>query len=389
MTFRARIVDTEALREITPLALRAYAEAQGWRRVELFGDHSTVYSHDATPEAIIPATAVIADYAQVVSEIIALFARAEERDELQVYSDLSTADQDVIRVQAPEADDSGSLQLEAGVDVVVRARDLLFSAACSASEPRATYRAGRVREAANYMDRVRLGQTERGSYVVTLLSPVPPALELPRQPSLWPELSDEPFERRVTRRLMQGLGAARDAIEQTTREQGFPAFENAVFRGVSANLCEATATLIERGSGLDVSVTWAYTRSTPEKRRRLVFFPSDARVLKEAARLFRDREPRSDESLEGYIIKLAREEDEPDGRATLRTLVENRQVSVRIDLERELYEQAAEAHKNQLAVAIKGDLTREGQRWRLKNPREFSVVQADDDVEDSPAVTNA
>jgi hypothetical protein len=33
MTFQAHIIDAEALREIAPVALRAYAEAQGWQRV--------------------------------------------------------------------------------------------------------------------------------------------------------------------------------------------------------------------------------------------------------------------------------------------------------------------------------------------------------------------
>jgi hypothetical protein len=94
MSFRAHIIDATALREITPMGLRAYAEAQGWRRVEDFGEHSTVYGLANAPEAIIPATAAIADYAQVISDIIALFARVEDRDELQIYRDLLTADQE-------------------------------------------------------------------------------------------------------------------------------------------------------------------------------------------------------------------------------------------------------------------------------------------------------
>jgi hypothetical protein len=383
MSFRAHIIDATALREITPMGLRAYAEAQGWRRVEDFGEHSTVYGLANAPEAIIPATAAIADYAQVISDIIALFARVEDRDELQIYRDLLTADQDVIRVSAPAADDDGSVQLEAGVQLVSRAYDLLLSAACSASEPRPTYRAGSVREAAEYMNRVRLGQSERGSFTLTLLSPVPPALDPPQQGSFWPEMSEEPFERRVTRRLMQGLRAAREAIEKANRGQGFSAFENAVTQGISANLCEAAANLIQRGAGLEVSVTWAYTRSTPVKRQEQRFLPQDGEVLREAASQFRAREPQSDETLEGYIIKLSRPEDEPSGWATLRTLFANRQVSVRIDLEKDLYEKAVEANKNQSAVSLKGDLVREGRRWLLKYPREFFFLQTEEDKDDS------
>jgi hypothetical protein len=177
------------------------------------------------------------------------------------------------------------------------------------------------------------------------------------------------------------LEAARDAVEKSNQGEGFPKFETAVQRGVSANLCEAAASLIERGNGLDISVTWAYTRLTPEKRRRVIFASPDAGILREAARLFRNREPRSDETLEGYIIRLARDEDEQEGFATLRTLIEARQSSVRIALPKQLYEQAAEAHKKQIAISIKGDLVREGQRWRLDNARELAILPAEDEGE--------
>ena len=131
-----------------------------------------------------------------------------------MYRDLATSDRDVIRVGAPEAEDDGSVHIEAGVELVVHARDLVLSAACSAWDPRPTYRAGKVRRADEYMNRVRMGQTEQGSFVVTLLAPVPPAIE---QTQLWPSESEEPYERLVTRRLAGGLDAAAAAIEKYNR----------------------------------------------------------------------------------------------------------------------------------------------------------------------------
>ncbi len=68
------------------------------------------------------------------------------------------------------------------------------------------------KEASDYMQRVRLGQTEHGSFVVTLLAPVPPLLQIPLDPA-WTPLDDEPFDRRVTRRLMDALDACRAALE--------------------------------------------------------------------------------------------------------------------------------------------------------------------------------
>lgn len=383
MTVRARIIDSEALTAVSPVALRAYAVAEGWRRVESFGEHSDVYLHSSGgPEVIVPGTVALGDYPNVVAAIVSLFAKTEGRDELQVFRDLAVADRDVVRVRAPHADDDGSIAIEAGVELVVHARDLLLSAACSAWQPRPAYRAGKVKKAEDYMERVRLGQTEQGSFVVTLLSPVPPALEAPLQPSLWPLEDDEPYERLVTRRFVDGLSAARSAVESSNRGASFEVFEEAVMRGVSANLCEAAAQLIESGDGLDVSVTWARTRATPVPRRGVTFARSDGEVLREAARLFHERQPRPDERLEGYIIKLGREETAFDGRVTFRAFVEGRITSIQVDFPQQLYEQALEAHRNKRIITVTGNLERQGKRWRLKEPRDLQVGVDEDSSDD-------
>jgi hypothetical protein len=210
---RVRIDDQRALRGVTPAALAGYVRAEGWSRVRKFGDHSDVYARADAPEVILPATEALGDYPQAVAALISALAKHEERDELQVYRDLTVADRDVIRVRAPDADDDGSVEIDVGVEIVHHARDLLLSAACSAYDPRPSYRAGSIKEATEYMSRVRLGQTEQGSFVVALLAPVPPELTT-NQPMLWPDLEDEPFDRLVTRRLVSGLLAARSAAEE-------------------------------------------------------------------------------------------------------------------------------------------------------------------------------
>ncbi len=376
----ARITDAEALRAITPAALRAYVVAEGWQRVGTFGSHSDVYVRDDHPELILPGTNSLGDYASVIGSVISLVAGAESRDELQVFRDLSVADRDVIRVRAPAADDDGSIRIEEGVELVVHARDLLLSSACSAWDPRPAYRAGKVRKAEQYIERVRLGQTEQGSFVITLLAPVPPALDQPDQPTLWPMEEEEPYERLVTRKFTEGLAAARVAVEATNRGASFDVFERSVPRGVSANLCDAVSRLIRVGDGLDISVTWARTRRTPEARREISFSPADADVLKEAARLFHEKQPRPDERLEGFIVRLGRDETEFDGRVTIRAFVDDRMASVHVDFPHQMYEQALDAHRNKRLVTVVGTLERQGQRWWLRAPSELRVGLEDEEA---------
>jgi len=116
----------------------------------------------------------------------------------------------------------------------------------------------------------------------------------------------------VTRRLISALEASRNAAELAL--SGHPrAFERAVAQGVSAILCEAVADPIDQSSGIDIGVTWARTRPTPEAQRRIVFSGNDAQILKEAARTFRLRQRKPDVTLFGTVYKLKRDPERGRG----------------------------------------------------------------------------
>jgi hypothetical protein len=288
---KAHILDAESLCAISPAAIAAFARSEGWIKLEGYGAHADVYAGDGHPEIIVPRTDLVADYASAVSRLIEVFAKSTDRDELVIYRDLIGADRDVVRVRVLGAENDGSVALDAGVTIVAQAREMLLAAACAARSPQPVFRPHANREANDYMRRVKLGQTEHGSFVVTLLAPVPPLLEPVRGPGpvpapRWASLDDEPLERIVTRRLMDALAASRSAAEVALSGDG-AAFENAVAAGVSANLCEAVAGLIEPSNGLDISLTWARTRPTPEAHRKVAFSSKDAEILREAARTFR------------------------------------------------------------------------------------------------------
>jgi hypothetical protein len=362
---KAQILDVEALRSISPAALAAYARSEGWSKTENFGAHADVYTGPAQPEIILPRTDRLADYAATVSRLIGVFAQSNNSDEMATYRDLVGADRDVVRVRAFGGEEDGSVPLDAGVKIVSQSRDMLLAAACAARSPQSLYRAGANKEAIEYMRRVKLGQTEHGSFVVTLLAPVPPLLQ-PQLDSSWVSLDDEPMERMVTRRLMSSLEASRSAAEMALSGDA-EAFENAVALGVSANLCEAVSNLIEQSNGLDISLTWARTRPTPEALRKVVFSVNDAEILKEAARTFRLRQPKPDVTLFGTIHKLKRDQEEVEGVVTLKAMVDDQIQSVSAVLDQTTYAVAVQAHKAQTPVIVTGDLERIGQRWQMTN----------------------
>ena len=366
------IHDREALLAISPAALSAYARTAGWSQHESYREHSDVYIGDALPEIIVPRTTRLGDYASVVAALIETFAQVVHQDTLTVYRSLVTADRDVIRIRAAESGD-GSLGLNDGVKLVEGARDMVLSAACSLRNRRPVYRAGANREAAELLRLMRLGQTDQGSFAVTLLTPVVP----PPMATLFEDPDDHnaPIARRITRRLVEALAAARRAAERAGSGDG-GSFGETVAKGVSANLCEALAQIIEPFPALDISVSWARTRPTTISGT-VRFGQADAALLREAARSFRERAPKPDVRLHGYVRILERGEEDADGTIKLRTEIDGKLRSVKAVLEQADYERAVQAHKNQAPAVLMGDLERTGQQWKLLNAHIEGVLRDD------------
>ena len=369
---RVRIRDPKALGAISPGALSAYARAAGWSRDQPYRLNSDVYVGEGLPEILVPRTERLGDYASVVATLIATFAEIADRDEVAVYRSLVTADRDVVRVRAGESKD-GSIALNDGADLIGGTRDLLLAAACSLGTPRAVYRPGANQDAVQLLKRIRLGQTDQGSFVVTLLTPVVP----PPMPALFPDTDDPnaPIQRRLTLRLMEALNSASKATKRAAA--GIQsAFADAREGGVSANLCEALARMIKPFPSLDVDVLWARTRLVNPLPPVVRFGLSEVPLLREAARSFRAQAPRYDVQLIGYVRLLSRGEVAGDGTIRLATSsIDDRRRSVRAVLQREDYERAVQAHKEQAAVVMSGDLECMGQRWRLLSPRLREVIR--------------
>ena len=374
--------DIALAESVTPRAVHAYLVANGWKNLGPWHSNTgDLYClrEDEREAVLVPASTEFADYVTRLIQLTETLGRVENRRQSSVLTDLSLAEVDLIRVRLPKTYDGGSIPLSAGVGLLDESRKLLLAAACSVSRPQRMFRAGRNQRAAAYVDRVRLGQTEPGSFVVNLLAPVTPSLtksEMTQFPLV------EPFERRVARMLVTGLRASRDATVLVNRGEDIRAFEKRIGKGVSANLCQAAANLINTGGGLDVSISWALTRlphdEQPDERAVVSFEPSDAPVLQEAARVLRDWQERHDERIEGYVSALSRDRYKSEGRATIKAVIDGVLVSVKVNFSPPEYTRIIDAYSRRLSVSLEGDLHREGQRWRLMNPRDLTVVEEDD-----------
>ena len=359
-------------------AVHAYLRNNGWVRADSASWNTAdvyLWPEDNREAAIVPASEEYADFGTRIYQIAEQIGRIEGRKRLAVLADLSIAESDLVRLRLPHAHADNTVRLTDGAAVLEEAKKLLLAAACSADRPQRMYRAGRNKAAVKYLARVRLGHTEPGSYVINLLSPVAPSLQDTR-------LSEEPFERRVTRKLASGLQASREAMDRVNRGVAdIGEFESRLNEGISANLCRSVARLTEAGKGLEVSVSWAMTR--PDllevgQRLAVAFRPPDVAALDEAARVLSNLQERTDEEIEGYVSRLARDKTESTGTATIRAFVDGRLSSIQAVFDSVDYKEITRAHEARLSVSLEGDLHRQGQRWHLRNPRKVTVIEDED-----------
>lgn len=362
-----RVHEAEALRAISPASFSAYARCNGWEKAERYGEHSDVYAAAGLPEVVLPRTSRLADYADVASRLVQIFAQEAEVDELSLLRELTTADRDAIRVRASC---DHTVAVDDGLVLIAGAKDMISATARSLFEPTAAYRGRPRREVLEYMQRVQLAGMEQGSFVVTLLPPaVPSAVDgviEPRRGESGGALENEPIERQTTRRLVDALAATRQAMAEAQGGEG-DAFGNAISSGTSANLCDALADMTASFEALDVNLTWALTRPPPDAgaATRFEFAKDDSSILREAARALRERKVQAGVQLTATVEGLRRQGRE----VVLRTQLNGARRSVVAHVTKNDYESAIDSHKANTELVLTGDLEYSGGRCRLLNPR--------------------
>lgn len=379
---KVTVRDPAVLRALGPIDVAAYLRSTGWSQTRRIGDRGAAWTRTlpiGEIEILLPLNRQVGDFVTRMSEVLNSLEIAEQRSQMEILHDLMTTSSDIIRIRAHTSESSdGTISIEEGVDLVHHAREMVLAAARAATRPSPYFHARKPAEVVEYMEKVRLGQTERGSYVITLLSRVPPILAPTKEGQGRLEIED-PFERRVTRTLASALAAIRDAVQDSVVTGQFEAFQRAVQRGVSANLCDAVAALAGGSANardIEVDLTWSSLRPQGPQTPRRISLPADAiPTIEEAGRIFRETSPRDDFELLGLVIGLYRPDPAQSGRVTIWGPVEGTPRRVSLILTGTEYDLAWKAHGDRRLVRCSGQLVKSGTQYELLQPRCLELAE--------------
>lgn len=375
------IRDRRVLEAIEPDDLQAFLSSVGFRLIGPDSSHADVWGNSAIEdgtELLVPRSKRLSDYSLRMAELFVTLSAALERSPEDLIRAVSGSVADIVRVRRPSFNEAdASVRLRDGAAIISGALDIMAAAACSAVSPRAVLPPRRPNQAVDYMRRVELGQSERGSYVVSLISRIAPLLT-PGTPGLL-EFIDDPFPRRVTLTLASALSATKTAATRARERGDLSVFGEEVQRGLSSNLCDTLGNLLEdeeSTTSLAFSISWARSRPSPvDEVAPYRFGPEDGAVLKEGAAFLRNHEPQVRVLLTGVVTDLHREPTDPDGEVSVSTVIDGSPRKLRTPLTGPDYRAAIEAHDEKLPVIFRADIAKVGRLWRAANVAEFRVIR--------------
>jgi len=322
-------------------------------------------------EILLPLDTALADYADAITLAAKRLAEHDRRDLEAVLRDLAQPRRDVVRYAlSGDATSRGSIGLLAGSALVSGAVKSLLSSACSVQRPRRVHPRMTLADAEAFVRECRLGQTELGSYVLTIDAPLDGPGDVAH--------GEIPFGRRTTTYLLEATGYLASSIR---RGEPSRVLEDAPESPlVSANLCEALVEMMppDESADLRLVTTWsplipAPVRVSHEVRLERAMFESIERI----AQQLRPAQGREAAYFVGTVIELSgspNPQGHLEGDVVLQVQVDDQLLKVRVNLDPDAYRRAGEAHFQQRFVGVRGLLHRGRRAHHLAEARDFIVL---------------
>lgn len=391
---KANIQDIDIIKSINPLEVAGYLTTQGWQQKSQINDIASIWTLEVgqgeNVEILLPLNPDFRDFTTRMLEVLQNLEIVEHRSQLEIINNLKTPLAEIIQISVNHSEIiNGSIPISQGVQLFESAKKLMWSAASSAVEPRPYFK-GSFSEVTDYMQKLRLGHTKEGSYVLTIISPL----------QVENYQSEDCFERKVTKTLFQALNIISLAPEQKLSERE-NILDEAIEEGVSANLCDALSHMINTASEPNLSFNLTGSKII----ERTSNFPLEIKLNKQilpiitevknklksrTANLGRNKKsiqqhtlilPLSSQKLlfrstiTGLVIKLEWFGGDEKAKVIVITMIENREEEVVIEVNRQDYLIAIQANLDQLPIICNGSLIEENEQLIVREVQKFSILR--------------
>lgn len=328
-------------------------------------------------EIILPLDRSFIDYKELIIKAVEKISVCENRPLDQIINDLLLPPSDVIRFRVEnKRTDLGLISFNEGFTLLENAKKSLFSTACDLINPTQYHKRMSYKPAQQFIDSCFLGQTERGSFIASVVCPFINHTidESPHQLSLF-NTEDElyfSFTRQVTKKYMMTLHRLKNAIESGNHKE-IEQPEN--FDFVSENFIESIVDLGEYGDQdlIEISTSWSsITKDIPEISSKICFTRDHIPPMES---IINRLKPQDEGKFGNFIGKVSKAQADPNPENRTEGEIvfdfigdENKVVKSKVFLDNQSFSKALEAFDKGLNVKVSGTLKSFGKTKTIENP---------------------
>lgn len=366
-------VNVERLSSVTIPALKSYLGQHGYLRREAWGEYLDRFSRKAEgceQNIFVPTIRSLRDYERRVFDALQELAIFREISVNRIMAEVANYGYEVLRIKVNEGRDQPDIPYDTAIDLLRGGFALVDSSAVlTTAGHHSSYIQGRRSELVRqYLDKVRVGQTEVGSFVLTLLLPTAvedQSLELPEEEA-------GSFGSNVADTLSQALKAA----ERSTRPSR-ASVDNLIANGLTANFSRALSSMLKVAGDLSIGVAHP-TAGRDDKKNTVARFSSSD--VSHFARLEQRLKPEVDVrrlDVAGTIEELREPNGKSSGTIGLRCSVDGEERSVRMKFTRDQRPIIIEAleRKSEVFLAANGLLIEKSGRFKLDEVKSFTIMK--------------
>lgn len=372
--------------KINPLAFAKYLKDTGWNTFPTKKSYVKIFqitkSGKEAFQVNIPLDKNLSDYKNAMYQAIETVAFVEGQSTEQLLLFLLNPNTDILKIRLDRKDiEAGNILFDDAIRIYENAKRLIAAAAQDIIHPR-KYHQGRMDDSiSKFISNCKFGQTEIGSYVVSVVCPFAELDEVDgyKQLSIFSEEEQcaASLTRKVTNKIMTNVSLIKNNIDEGEYEKLVSDNESTL---ISANFYEALTGLSFDEEGADVEFIAQWSPVVKKNRclsDRILLSHNYYQPISTAVEKLRET-ANTKTKIFGKIKKL---ESVPDlskrtsGKITVVYLDDSdMRRTVTANLSREDYDKAIEAHSRGNHIEIVGDIHNPGKRNASVTCESFNII---------------
>lgn len=349
-----------------------YLSLKGWHEIStLFeGKVRQFLAPNEESAILIPISREFSDYYRVMHDSLSVIAAYDNKTLNGLFNILINPSSDILKWRIADDNTSlGAISFNTMLDNIDNIKNILASTCIDIMNPSQYHKKVMVSDVQNQIASYKFGQTEIGSYILNLVSP----LGFYQYQLFDPSVEELPMNRRINMRMLKTI----NDIQQSVLENSSQLDDNVASGSISVNFLTALTKIYDDNKDSDVSISAAWDINIPtivdNPISNLTLYPRCIeKVVQTAEKYMPTQEQNVSKTYYGKITNISGA-PEVDSREKLVIALaaigdENQKITVKVELDNSIYSHiVTEAFENGANVKVTGINTTTAKTIKLLN----------------------